>query len=596
MIPKRRTSTPPFGQGLGHWGAVSLLALLAACSPPGADGPGSTTGSSVTTSGDSSTTGSGTTAATTSTTSGDTAGSTTGDTSGDTGTTPGEAPAGVKLNGTPEYHAIVRLTHEQWSNSIRDILGSANVVGELTDTLYPDAPSGTFSNNEKGLYIGPELWVDYQRSVEEIADNFASDNAAVSALGGLSNPSAFIEKVGRRAYRRALTSEESTKYQALWTEGATFYASGDAGKDGARIFIRALLQSPQFVYRIESAEHGTRLSGLELAAKLSLLLRNTTPSEELLAAAESGALDTDEGLTAAVTDMLAQDDANAALLSFHTTLYGLDRYRNIEKSTTTFPEFSETAKVSLQAADSMFFETIYQQDGGFRDILTSPIAFVNSDIAATYDLQSNSTELSQVTLDASRPGFLTRAGFLTYNASLSQSDPIHRGVDINLKMLCKELSPPPGTIPPLPEPIPGQSNRERVEAHTGDAICAQCHKTIINPLGFAFENFDALGHVRTEEAGKPVNTADSYEFNDGIQSFNNASELVAILAEHQQTHSCYSARLAEYVLGRDLASLEEGLVTTVFESSFTDSASIRQMVLSTILDPMFTHAQAGDAQ
>ena len=587
MIPKRKSFSP------------LLLALVAACSPPGAAPSESTTSGSVTTSGDGDTSN-----ATTSSTTGTSAGTTAGDTSNDTATggdgdgdtIPGEAPGGVKLNGSPEYYGVVRLTHEQWKNSIQDIFSSSDATGELIDTLYPDPPSGTFSNNEKGLYVGAELWADYQRSVEEIAETVVNDDAAISTLGGLSNATGFIERVGRRAYRRALTSEESTKYQALWAEGATFYASGDAGKDGARIFVRALLQSPQFVYRTETAEHGTRLSGLELAAKLSLLLRNTTPSEELLTAAESGELDTDAGLTSLVTTMLAEDDAKAALLGFHTTLYGLDRYRNIEKSATTFPEFTETAKVSLQAADSMFFDAIYSQDGGFRDILTSPLAFVNSDIASAYGLQSNSTELTQVTLDGSRPGFLTRAGFLTYNASLSQSDPIHRGVDINLKMLCKELSPPPGTIPPLPDPIPGQSNRERVEAHTGDAICAQCHKTIINPLGFAFENFDALGHVRTEEAGKPVNTADSYEFNDGIQSFNDSGELIAILADHQQTHSCYSARLTEFLLARDLASLEEALVTTVFESSFTDSASIRQMVLSTILDPMFTHAQAGDAQ
>ena len=566
-------------------GSALIVLTLAGCSPSEGDGPGTTgTGAGSTTGGD----GDG---------SGSTTGQGTGSTSGSTGTggEVGEAPGGVKLEGKPEYYSIVRLTHEQWKNSIADIF-EKDLASDLTDTLYPDPPSGTFANNERGLYVGPELWADYQRATEQVADKLVEDNAALAALGGISDSGSFIDRVGRRAFRRSLTAEEKSAFMSIWQEGATIFDSGDENADGARLFLRALLQSPHFVYRIESSAPGTRLSGLELATKLSLLLRNTTPSDELLSLAESGKLDTDAGLTEVATQMLEEELAKEAVLEFHTELYGLDRYKNIEKSQTAFPNFSESTKDTLREADEMFFSSIYQQEGGVRDILTSNIAFVNKDIAQYYGLTSNSTELEQVTLDPSRPGFLTNAGFLTYNATLAQSDPIHRGVDINLRMLCRQLSPPSGTIPPLPEPIPNQTNRERVEAHTGEAVCAKCHMVIINPLGFAFENFDAVGRVRTTDAGKPVNTADTYEFNDGLKSFADSVELIDLLAEHQQTHSCYSARLAEYVLGRDLNSREEDLVATVSAASYDSDASIKQMVLTTILDPMFTHAQTGAAQ
>jgi hypothetical protein len=503
---------------------------------------------------------------------------------------------GVTLNGTPEFHSFVRLTHAQWANSINEIFGMEAVAPDLTQTLHPDPPSGTFGNNERSLYVGPELWADYQRTVEETAEAVAQDGAAMAALGGLENSQDFIKTVGRRAFRRPLTTQEMTTYQELWTQGATFYESGDDGLDGARIFIRALLQSPHFVYRIETTAPGSRLSGLELAAKISLLFRKTTPSEELLAAAEAGDLDTDEGLEAAVMDLLSEDSARETLREFHTELYGLNRYKNIEKSTTTFPDYREELNDVLMEADSMFFDAIFENDGGFRDVLTSPVAYVNNEIAPYYGLSSNSNRLTEVTLDETRPGFLTRVGFLSYNATLSMPDPIHRGVDINLRMLCQELSPPPGAIPPLPASIPNQTNRERVEAHTGSGVCANCHKTIINPLGFAFESFDAMGQDRPTDAGEAVDTADSYEFNNGLQSFADASELISILAEHPQTHDCYSAKLAEYLLGRDLSPPEAALVTSVSGSSLSADASIRQLVLTTVLDPRFTHAQTGDAQ
>jgi hypothetical protein len=131
-----------------------------------------------------------------------------------------------------------------------------------------------------------------------------------------------------------------------------------------------------------------------------------------------------------------------------------------------------------------------------REILLSDVAFVEQKTAGFYGLSSNATELTQVTVGPDRPGFLTRLGFLAYNGSLSHPDPIHRGVDINNRFLCAHISPPAGEIPPLPDAIPGQTNRQRVEAHTGDGFCGSCHATLINPPGFALENFDPSGRWR----------------------------------------------------------------------------------------------------
>ncbi len=567
----------------GRLASLALLAALAACAPPDEEMAmnGSTDGTGGTTQGTATSTG------TTDTTTTDT----------DTNGGPVHVSGGVELNGEPEVFSVVRLTHAQWKNAVEDVFGITSSIDDQVDTLYPDPPNGTFDNNEKSLYVGAELWGTLQRVAENVAEVIVSETGTIAGLGGVQDSTAFINKVGKRAFRRPLSAEEITKYQALWDQGATFYASGDNNLDGARLFIEAILQSPGFVYRSESTPVGSRLSGLELATKLSFLLLNTTPSDELLAAAENGELDTDAGLTAIVTEMLETDEAKETLLHFHSELYGLQRYKNMDKNTELFPEFNrDTTPPALQEADSLFFTHIYEEDLGFRDILGSPVAYVNNEIASFYGLTSNSTEMEQVTLDTSRPGFLTRAGFLTYNANLTVPDPIHRGVDINLRMLCRDLTPPPGAIPPLPTPEPGQTNRELVEAHTGQGVCANCHLKIINPLGFAFEGFNAVGGPRPTDQDKPVNTADTYRFSDGEQSFTDAVDLIDILKEHPQTHSCYSARLSEFLLARDVDARDQELVESLFDSSFNGAESIKQLILKTVVDPSFTKAQMGAAQ
>lgn len=505
---------------------------------------------------------------------------------------PGEVPGGILLKGHPEYYRVVRLTNVQWENSIRDIFGLSALPGK-SNSFFPDPPEGTFTNNERALFIADELWSDYQRASEELAESLSSNASVLAIFGGTADSAAFISAVGHRAFRRALSAAEVAAYQGIWADGATYYASGNAAADGARVFLEAILQSPYFLFRLETTPTGQRLTGAELATKLSLLLRNTTPSDALLASAESGDLDTDAGLAAAAQAMLAEGEAREVVAEFHTELYGLDRYKNIAKNPTLFPAYNDGLNEILMNADLMFFNRVFDQDAGLREILTSNVAYVNDATAVFYGIASPGAALTEVLLDDDRPGFLTRVGYLAYNATLVDPDPIHRGVDINNRMLCMDLSPPAGEIPPLPAPQPNQTNRERVEAHTGSGLCATCHGEIINPLGYAFENFDAMGQFRTEDNGQPIDTAAAYGFNDGLQAFDDAPGLISLMAENQQTHGCYSRNLAEFVLARDVAGTEEALVAGAQGASFTNDASIKELILTMIQDPLFTTAQGG---
>nr|PZN24164.1 MAG: hypothetical protein DIU78_12645 [Pseudomonadota bacterium] len=410
---------------------------------------------------------------------------------------PSPATSNLDLDGSPIYSGFIRLTHEQWEASVRDLLYLPAEPG-LSSAFTSDPPEGTFSNNEKALFVSSTLRTDYQLAAETLAEQVTKDAQTLSRITGGNDPGAFIKNFGRRVYRRPLTAAEEQRYRRLFDLGPQVFGSGNDFADGARIVIEAMLQAPGFIYRSELGSGGGRLTSYEIASKLSFLLRNTTPNDDLLNAAESGELDTPAGLLARAEQLLETADAQNVLRRFHTELFGLDRYSSIDKDRNLFSSYSDEINDDLQEADALFFNHIFTQGQGLREILLSPVAFVNQAIAPFYGVQMQGSGFTQVTLGPERPGFFTRIGFLAYNANLRDPDPIHRGVDINLRVLCAHLSPPPGQIPALPAPMPGQTNRERVTAHTGPGTCGgACHGTIINPIGFAFENFDAIGQERS---------------------------------------------------------------------------------------------------
>jgi hypothetical protein len=501
------------------------------------------------------------------------------------------APAlGVQLTGAPVHSRYVRLTHEQWENSVRDLLQLPALPG-LSGTFTSDPPGSNFSNNERALFMTSGLWSDYETAAETLSQQVARDATALSRVtGGTTVAATFIRNFGRRAYRRDLTAAEETTYGTLFTSAATIFASGNAFADGVQLVIETMLQSPHFIYRMEPGATGQALTGYEAASKLSFLLRNTMPDNALLDAAKAGSLNTPDGVAAQAQAMLDATPARAVFQRFHTELFGIDRYANIEKNTTLFPRFNAALAADLRTADLQLFDYVFGQGLGFKDLLLSPVAFVNQATAPLYGMTATGTTFRQVMLGADRPGYFTRAGFLAYNGTLVDPDPILRGVDVIRRVLgASDFAPPPGIlIPPLPEVMAGQTNRERVDAFTGKGTCGEsCHANYINPLGFAFENFDAMGQVRTMDNGKSLDTTGSYPFTDGVQSFTGAPALLALLADQPQAHQTYSAHLAEFVLARDIAEKDRAFVNTLGATSMT-AGSIKQLALAIIKSPAFT--------
>lgn len=517
-----------------------------------------------------------------------------------TGTgTPGTGVGGqpvakpLTLHGNPKYFRFVRLTNEQWANSIRDLL-RLPAVPATSSLPSPVANATDFNNNELLLDVSSRMWGEYQTAAEAVVKTATATDAALRQIyTGTQDAATFIQTFGRRVYRRPLTAAEVTTYQAVFTTGSGLSGSQSAFTKGAGLVIEAMLQSPHFLYRSEMAANGAPLTAFEMAAKLSLFLRETTPSDALLdAAAGTGRYDTPEGAASLASTMLDEPNAKAVMRKFHAGLLDIDNFANISK--VGAPAFTDAFNDELIESSLLFFDRIFTKQLGLRDMLTSTTGFVGAGLAPMYGVQAPASGFVERDLGPKRAGFLLQIPFLAQNAINSEASPIHRGVHVNHDILCAD---PGAAVPDLPTPppvMPNQTNRERFEALT--SVCGgECHNWYINPAGFAFENYDGLGQWRDMQNGKPINPSGQYPFAEGVKPFQNAAEFLSQIAEGEQAHLCYSKKLASFALQRDVIASDMPLLMTMKNASMASTGNIKQLILELVKSPSF-RTRVGGAQ
>ena len=491
-----------------------------------------------------------------------------------------------------------RLSHHQYENTVRDLLRLDGAPG-VTETYLGDATSTTFDNNGAELSVGEALWNDYQRGAESLAERVTTDAAALARIvpaGADGDARRFVEGFGMRAHRRPLSDAEIERYAALFPAGATAYPEMDPFAAGVRIVLEAMLQSPHFLYRVElsSAREGRTipLSGYEIATRLSYALWDTMPDDALFAAAAAGTLATVEGVRGEASRMLADARAEDVVASFHYQLLEMHRFEDVTRSQTLFPEYTPALRQSMVAEAQRFVHhVIFEEDQGFARLMTAPYTFVDADLAAVYGLEGSYDDaLERVELDpAQRAGLLTQIGFLAAHSSSTDPDAIHRGVFVNHRILCAPLPAPPNVIPPLPPDETGmRTMRERIDQHTGPGTCgSSCHGTMINPIGFAFEHYDALGRWRDQDRGQPVDSSAEYEFAGALLDYQDAVELAGIVAEQPMAHRCYVQHWLEYAYGRPVSGSDGRLVARIAQASQRENLSVRQMLIELVTSDAF---------
>jgi len=498
---------------------------------------------------------------------------------------PGNGPGAA---GELETSRFPRLSHTQWKNTVRDLFYLPAPSGQST-AFSGDPLGGIFDNNEAVLLVTPALWADYQRAAEAMSEIVADDPALLAKIVPQSAPTdarAFVESFGKRAFRRPLAAEEIDRYVALFAQAPAVVDGADDFAKGVKLTLQAFLQSPHFLYRVQStSEVGPdgliHLSGFEIAAKLSYMLWNTMPDDALFAAAEGGELGTPEGILAQAQRMLDDDRAKPMVAVFHEQLYQYDHYLDLYKDEIIFPDFVPEVGADMQQEAELFIEEVVFEGGGLREILTSPFTYVNDRLAALYGLTgSYGTEFVRAELDpAQRTGFLTRLGFLASNATPKEQNTIHRGVFVNLRVLCNDIPSPPDNVPGLPSSDAFATNRERVESHTGPGTCAEsCHHTLINPPGYALEHYNAVGAYQETEKGNPVNAFTDYRLDGQAVSFDGAIEMSQLFAESDQVHRCYAKHWLEFAYGRVVQDADAATLDSLGQSS--KAGSVKDLLLA----------------
>jgi hypothetical protein len=447
------------------------------------------------------------------------------------------------------------------------------------------------------LQVGDSLGKAYRSSAESVAKQVVTTPAAWQQVVGCDAAAndcagSFIERFGRRLFRRPLTEAEQASYLALFTKGPDLLDGelSDFSK-GVQVVLEALLQSPHFLYRVELSGEATggliALGGYEVAARLALLLVNGPPDEPLLDAAASGALGSVEGVTAQAARLLATTEARVTVRDFHRQWLELDAIDNkLAKDPAQFPGVAPDLAPLLRQESELFVDAVtFERAKGFRSLLTAPFAFVNQVTAPLYGLSGTfGTELQRAELDpAQRAGILTQVAFLAGHAYASKTSPIHRGVFVQRRVLCNTIPDPPANAPSPPALQPTQTTRQQVEQHTSAPACAGCHQAIINPVGFAFENYDAVGRYRTQENGVTIDASGALvgtaAGEQGQAPFQNGVEASALLAESPEARGCYAKNWTRYAYGRAELPEDECAIAAIAEKLVSDDYKVTDLML-----------------
>ncbi len=484
-------------------------------------------------------------------------------------TVPLNAPIGGVIGGKKVCNKLaqpgtelVRLTHAQYDNTVRDLLG---LTLSPSAAFQKDPTFQGFNNNAVGLNITDRLGRDYRRSAEDLGLQVVMSAAARAkvvpcAVSNDDCAKSFIASFGRSAFRRPLTQAEKDTFFLQFKKADSVLDGTDPFNKGVQLVVETMLQMPQFLYRVELAESPVAngvvpLTSFEVATRLSYMLWNTTPDGVLLDLAEAGKLATAPEVKAQAAKMLEDPRALKIVDDFHHQWLELDKYNNLSRDPTLFPNFSPALSTMMQQETLRFVShVVFEQKAPFGTLFTAPYTFVNRELAALYKLAGSYTTAAytRVDLDPSqRAGLLTQTGFLASHAYMRIDSPIHRGVFMIRKVLCLPLADPPGNadlnLPPIMGDI--KTTRQQVTVHTSPPACFGCHARI-NAMGFAFQNYDAVGQYRTMDNGVAIDASGTISLGGKNHTFSNAIDFAKIVAQSDEARSCYARNWMRYAYQR----------------------------------------------
>jgi hypothetical protein len=515
-----------------------------------------------------------------------------------------------------------RLTQAQYANSVRQLLALANVS---TDNIPSDSVIGTFASNVTTFLTDLDVQ-QYQSSAEAVAQaalaqaNWDSlvpcDHAS---LGDAACATQFVQTFGQRAYRRALTATEVGRYATLYqtfasstgpsstSAGSSLPTGGAAAtsgyNNGIRVVVQTMLQSPNFLYRPEigatneTAGNAIPLTAFELASRLSFFLWNSAPDDTLLSTATAGTLTSPATLQAQAQRLLADPRARQSIASFHTQWLSVTTAASVTKDPSTYPSFSPTVAAAMAQETTDFANyVVLQGDGKLQTLLTAPFTIAGDALLGFYGVSrpSGASASDPLPLDPTqRAGILTQMAFLAVHAHPNESGPVQRGKYIRQNVICEPVPDPPANVNTTPpNPSPNATTRQQLVVHESVPSCAACH-TLIDDLGFGFENFDGIGQFRTTEGTQPVDASGAFVALEDLHgAFNGPIELANKLAGSNEVHQCVTYQWLNYALGRAQTSDDACSQSRLVASFNASGQNIKQLLVDIVTADSFRYRNA----
>lgn len=418
----------------------------------------------------------------------------------------------------------------------------------------------------------------------------------IAAPGALSKSEAgrrIVENLARRAYRRPPTRDDVDRLLRLAEQS---WQRGDDFERGIQLALQAVLVSPNFLFKVEAdpAEPGLRrpISDHELATRLSYFLWSSCPDGPLSDCADRGRLPAD--LDAQVRRLLADARVRALADNFAGQWLQIRNLKSAAPDARLFPQFDEPLRAAMLQETTLFFESLVREDRRLTDILDADYTFVNERLARHYGIAGvRGREFRRVSLRGTpRAGVLTHASVLTVTSNVTRTSPVKRGKFILENMLNAEPPPPPPDVPELseaPEAAASASLRQRMELHRSKPECAGCHQKM-DPLGFAFEHFDAIGAWRTADGAFKIDP--SGELPDG-RTFRDAAELRGLLRQNPDAfRRCLAEKLLTYALGRGLTPNDRCAVDRICERTRQNDDRMTELILAIVHSEPFRYRTA----
>lgn len=488
----------------------------------------------------------------------------------------------------PGRVTIRRLNRTEYDHTMRDLFGIRFRPGK---NFPADGAGGSgFDNNADTLFLPPILMERYLEAATQVLDEVFTTEALTKRVlfvepGENLSKKAAAEKIittyASFAFRRYVKDKETARFLSLFEKAD---ARGDSFADSVKLALKAVLVSPRFLFRSEKDQETKepyRVDDFELASRLSYFLWASMPDRDLMALAAKGELGKPEVLRAQVERMLRDDRSRSLAEEFAGQWLGFDKMREeVRPDKDRFPEFDFALRVSMYQEPLEFFHAMVQENRSVLELLDSDTTFVNERLASLYRIPGvGGNHMRRIALPGrERGGILGMGAILASTAFPLRTSPVLRGRYVLDEVLGTPPPPPPpdaGQLPADDRQPDGLTFRQRLEQHRNRAECSGCHSQM-DPIGFGLENFDPIGRFRTEDNGKPVDSAG--ELPNG-EKFTGPAELRQVLMkEKEQFAYNLTERMLGYALGRGLEYYDLPTIHGLRENLIKNEYRIRMLI------------------